>query len=334
MADDEVVVLSTPAVTSPVDTMSPASSVGFSDRSTSPSPSDGRRKWSSPITTSVRSLFRRRGSSGACDVLVTSPLHLAPASVFYLWNTLPESVRFHVVEFVDLRDICAFGEVSVEAFEFSRSGSLLGEKKTVCLCSGCHPGTLPRDAASATFGNLLFAVADASLFGRLHRGVAGRRALVRPGPGWRALKVERVRGPFFVVLELPSAPDVLWKRLFMDRFHACASAHDVQHSFLAEYKDRLCQPCVGDLVQVVWEGSFNLITDTLASYSGRAWWEAEVVERQADCSMFKIHYPHWDANTWDEWVPRERIRWPPAEDEMKVRFRWRVFSCSPALPSP
>ncbi len=113
--------------------------------------------------------------------------------------------------------------------------------------------------------------------------------------------------------------DVLWKRLFFDRFHACASAIEVQVNFFDEYRDRLCMPHVGDQVQVVWEGTFNLITDTLAAYAGRAWWEAQVVERQPDCSAFKIHYPHWDADTWDEWVPRARIRWPPAPDDGKVQ---------------
>ena len=117
--DDDYLLSS--ALASPGETTSPVSSVGFSDRSTSPSPPGVRsRKWSSPMT-SVRSLFRRRGSSTG-DGLSPPTTPLSPASMFFLWNTLPESVRFHVVEFVDLRDICAFGEVSWEAYEFSRSG--------------------------------------------------------------------------------------------------------------------------------------------------------------------------------------------------------------------
>ena len=113
--------------------------------------------------------------------------------------------------------------------------------------------------------------------------------------------------------------DVLWKRLFMERFHSCPSASEVQLNFFDAYQERLVQPHVGDQVQVVWEGNFNLVTDTLASYCGRAWWGAEVVDRRPDCSQFKIHYPHWDADTWDEWVPRARIRWPPPLDDGKAR---------------
>lgn len=63
----------------------------------------------------------------------------------------------------------------------------------------------------------------------------------------------------------------------------------------AEYRERLRQPRLGDVVQVLWEGAFNLITDTVACYQGRAWWEAEVVDRAADGSVFRIHYPHCEA---------------------------------------
>ncbi len=114
--------LSPPPLPSPPPYASPVSSVGSSDRSISPSPGDRprSRKWSSPLTTSVRSLFRRRGSSTAADLPV-----FVPTSVFFLWSTLPESVRFHVVEYVDLADINALAEVSWEAYEFSRSGGVV-----------------------------------------------------------------------------------------------------------------------------------------------------------------------------------------------------------------
>jgi hypothetical protein len=111
-----------------------------------------------------------------------------------------------------------------------------------------------------------------------------------------------------------AAADVLWRRLFMEKFSACDLPPPADDFFVA-YRDRYCVPCVGDKVQVLWEGSFNLISDVLMSYAGRAWWEAEVVERTDDCTSFKIHYPHWDASTWDEWVPRLRIRWPPDADD-------------------
>ena len=107
-----------PPETSPVFASS-GSSTTLSERSTTPS--DLRvRHWSSPLT-SVRSLFRRRGSSTSSDPAWSSAAG-PPVTVFFLWNTLPESVRFRVVGFVDVQDICAFGEVSWEAYEFSRSG--------------------------------------------------------------------------------------------------------------------------------------------------------------------------------------------------------------------
>jgi hypothetical protein len=105
----------------------------------SPGADPTRRKWlSSPLSTSVRSLFRRRrtssfdpaslpgaGSPGGAGAGAGGPDDVGAMlpPVFFLWDTLPESVRFHVVEFVSLVDICSLGEVSWEAYEFSRSGA-------------------------------------------------------------------------------------------------------------------------------------------------------------------------------------------------------------------
>jgi RNA binding activity-knot of a chromodomain len=33
-----------------------------------------------------------------------------------------------------------------------------------------------------------------------------------------------------------------------------------------------------------------------------------VVERSPDKRRYKVHYPGWESR-WDEWVPRERLRW-------------------------
>lgn len=41
-------------------------------------------------------------------------------------------------------------------------------------------------------------------------------------------------------------------------------------------------------------------------------WEARIVERDGDA--YNIHYPQWDSAIWDEWVTRDRIRWPPEAD--------------------
>lgn len=85
------------------------------------------------------------------------------------------------------------------------------------------------------------------------------------------------------------------------------------HGYKRLFKQRLDDPCVGDGVQVLWVGSFNLVSeDGITAYEGRAWWEATVVDKDGD--EYKIHYPQWDSGLWDEWVPRNRIRWPPARD--------------------
>ncbi len=128
--------------------------------SASPSPEMHRasmRKWSSPLS-SVRSLFRRRNSSsGDGSGLPVVPAVLlggaggpgaAPGStVFFLWDTLPECVRFQVVEFVSLEEIRSLAEVSWEAYEFSRSGgwvvvALRGEGVAVFV-SKPHYGAFP-----------------------------------------------------------------------------------------------------------------------------------------------------------------------------------------------
>jgi len=36
-----------------------------------------------------------------------------------------------------------------------------------------------------------------------------------------------------------------------------------------------------------------------------------IVRRAHDLKKIKVHYPHWDASVWDEWVDADRIRWSP-----------------------
>lgn len=45
-----------------------------------------------------------------------------------------------------------------------------------------------------------------------------------------------------------------------------------EHDFASLYKRRLKEPQPGDQVQVLWEGSFNLVSSNgVTAYEGRAW---------------------------------------------------------------
>ena len=66
------------------------------------------------------------------------------------------------------------------------------------------------------------------------------------------------------------------------------------------------------MVQVLWNGTFNLLHDAaLRSYQGKAWWDARITAVNMDGSESLVHYPSWESDTWDEWVPAHRLRWPP-----------------------
>eukprot|EP00638_Chattonella_subsalsa_P005057 CAMPEP_0117744202 /NCGR_PEP_ID=MMETSP0947-20121206/6613_1 /TAXON_ID=44440 /ORGANISM="Chattonella subsalsa, Strain CCMP2191" /LENGTH=437 /DNA_ID=CAMNT_0005561095 /DNA_START=341 /DNA_END=1651 /DNA_ORIENTATION=- len=105
------------------------------------------------------------------------------------------------------------------------------------------------------------------------------------------------------------------------------------------YRRRLWDPHVGDRVEVSWKGKFRLEAQEV--YNGQAWWAAEVVEKRladdAESSaldeerkeakdeeesglkeyQYKIHYPGWDSR-WDEWVPRDRLRWSMAYNPTEI----------------
>ncbi|CAM9280816.1 unnamed protein product [Pylaiella littoralis] len=81
------------------------------------------------------------------------------------------------------------------------------------------------------------------------------------------------------------------------------------------YKD----PLVGDKVEVSWEGRFRL--ESLDVFVGRSWWGATVVQK-LDRYMYRIHYPGWDSN-WDEWVVRDRLRWPVDPFYLSTVFKVR-----------
>ncbi|CBN75917.1 conserved unknown protein [Ectocarpus siliculosus] len=85
------------------------------------------------------------------------------------------------------------------------------------------------------------------------------------------------------------------------------------------HRYRLEDPLVGDKVEVSWEGRFRL--ESLDVFVGRSWWEATVVQKM-DGFKYKIHYPGWDSN-WDEWVVRDRLRWPVDPSYLSTTFRVR-----------
>ncbi|CAM9720176.1 unnamed protein product, partial [Sphacelaria rigidula] len=82
---------------------------------------------------------------------------------------------------------------------------------------------------------------------------------------------------------------------------------------------RFRDPLVGDKIEVSWEGRFRL--ESLDVFVGRSWWEATVVQK-VDGHRYRIHYPGWDSN-WDEWVCRDRLRWPVDSSYLSTRFRVR-----------
>lgn len=109
----------------------------------------------------------------------------------------------------------------------------------------------------------------------------------------------------------------VWKPLYIKRFHFLHSPDDASTgiglpvSYHALFRARLLDPYVGDLVEVAWKGKFRL--ESMDIYQGLAWWSAVVVEKGENGARYKIHYPGWDSR-WDEWVPRDRLRWTVEQD--------------------
>lgn len=87
--------------------------------------------------------------------------------------------------------------------------------------------------------------------------------------------------------------------------------------FLSCFRRESC-PLPGDRVQVQWSGAFNLFyKGAIRKYEGRAWWDASIVQYNKTDSTFLVHYPSWDSDTWDEWVPCTRLRWPSSVERLK-----------------
>lgn len=123
--------------------------------------------------------------------------------------------------------------------------------------------------------------------------------------------------------------DAVWKPLYVKRFNflsapgtkAAVTAATAAPAtgggssrllpFQQQFRERLLDPSVGDSVEVAWKGKFRL--ESLDIYQGLAWWSAVVVEKGENGARYKIHYPGWDSR-WDEWVPRDRLRWTIEQD--------------------
>jgi hypothetical protein len=125
--------------------------------------------------------------------------------------------------------------------------------------------------------------------------------------------------------------DIIWKTQYKLRFlplNPNSMPTTALCPFYNLFEDRLAQPYIGDHIEVSWRGKFRLEANDI--YQGLAWWVGVVVgcsastseehgtdtEYDAAChghrsaiTKYKIHYPGWESR-WDEWVDRERLRWP------------------------
>lgn len=111
--------------------------------------------------------------------------------------------------------------------------------------------------------------------------------------------------------------------------------------FKVRYQRRLESPIVGDAMEVSWHGKFRL--ESCEVHAGCAWWAANVVDKlklrdDHGCQWwYKVTFPGWQGR-WDEWVPRERLRWPvkPVEPrferDIKARDSVEVWCSSKNVP--
>ena len=121
--------------------------------------------------------------------------------------------------------------------------------------------------------------------------------------------------------------DAVWRTIYYGKFKLnknlppTLSSRDVTtHRFYAAFVERTKDPLIGDTVQVAWLGRFRLETDDV--FHGLAWWSAEIFDKSSD-KGYKIHYPGWE-HRWDEWVPRERIRWEGEATRQRTAERINV----------
>ena len=106
-----------------------------------------------------------------------------------------------------------------------------------------------------------------------------------------------------------SGSDMIWKDLYFHRYlrgNPGSIPQAPRTNYKVHYASRLKDPELGDKVEVAWRGKFRL--EGMDVYQGMAWWCAEVVDRHSAHGKYKIRYPGWESR-WDEWVPRDRLRW-------------------------
>ncbi|KAA0145958.1 hypothetical protein FNF31_07898 [Cafeteria roenbergensis] len=89
-------------------------------------------------------------------------------------------------------------------------------------------------------------------------------------------------------------------------------------SWFEHARRRYLSPLAGDTVQVLWDGAFNLVEgERVRSYSGRGWWDASVVRKDAG-GRFLVHYLRCSceaaaaeaASRRDACVAEAHRRWP------------------------
>ena len=106
-----------------------------------------------------------------------------------------------------------------------------------------------------------------------------------------------------------SSGDEIWSDLYFHRFlrgNPESIPQAPRFNYKENYKNRLHDPELGDKVEVAWRGKFRL--EGMDVYQGLAWWCAEIVDKHTSHGKYKIRYPGWESR-WDEWVPRNRLRW-------------------------
>lgn len=102
--------------------------------------------------------------------------------------------------------------------------------------------------------------------------------------------------------------EVVWRCLYGARFATPSGLQcdETLETSLEKFRQRLRHPTPGDLLEVAWDGSFELELGKV--YTGLSWWSCEILEGEP----FTVHYPGWP-DDWDEVVDRASLRWPVKE---------------------
>jgi hypothetical protein len=129
--------------------------------------------------------------------------------------------------------------------------------------------------------------------------------------------------------------DAIWGCFYRQKFlvnNPGAMPSPSKEEMIVSFHSRLKDPQVGDKVEVAWRGKFRLETQDV--YQGLAWWVAEVVDKHISHGRYKIRYPGWESR-WDEWVPRQRLRWAVNENtvnSINVNDIVELWCCGANVP--